>query len=41
MGRFANGRWTSAAAIVGATVVLALNVVLLLQTFGVPIPGLS
>jgi manganese transport protein len=41
MGRFANGRWTSAGAIVGATVVLALNVVLLLQTFGVPIPGLS
>jgi manganese transport protein len=41
MGPFANGRWTSAAAIVGATVVLALNVVLLLQTFGVPIPGLE
>jgi manganese transport protein len=41
MGEFANGRWISGAAIVGATVVLALNVVLLLQTFGVPIPGLS
>jgi manganese transport protein len=41
MGEFANGRWTSGAAIVGATVVLALNAVLLLQTFGVPIPGLD
>jgi manganese transport protein len=41
MGRFANGRLTTVAAIVGATVVLALNVVLLLQTFGVPIPGLD
>jgi manganese transport protein len=29
------------AAIIGATVVLMLNVVLLLQTFGVPIPGLG
>jgi manganese transport protein len=41
MGRFANGRWTSGAAIAGAAIVLALNVVLLLQTFGVPIPGLA
>jgi manganese transport protein len=41
MGAFANGRWTSAGAILGAAVVLTLNVVLLLQTFGVPIPGLS
>jgi manganese transport protein len=41
MGRFANGRWTGAAAIAGATAVLALNAVLLLQTFGVPIPGLA
>jgi manganese transport protein len=32
MGRFANGRLTSAAAIVGTTI---------LQTFGVTIPGLS
>ena len=40
MGEFVNGRWTSAAAIVGATLVLALNAVLLLQTFGVAIPGL-
>ena len=36
-----NGRWTSMAAIAGALVVLTLNVVLLLQTFGVPIPGLD
>ena len=41
MGRFANGRWTSGAAIAGAAIVLALNVVLLLQTSGVPIPGLA
>jgi manganese transport protein len=41
MGPFANGRWTSAAAIGGAAIVLALNAVLLLQTFGVPIPGLD
>jgi manganese transport protein len=41
MGRFANGRWASGAAIAGAAIVLALNVVLLLQTFGVPIPGLD
>jgi manganese transport protein len=41
MGHFANGRWTAGAAIAGATAVLALNTVLLLQTFGVPIPGLS
>jgi manganese transport protein len=41
MGRFANGRWTSGAAIVGTAVVLALNAVLLLETFGLPIPGLS
>jgi manganese transport protein len=40
MGAFANGRWTSAGAILGAAVALTLNVVLLLQTFGVAIPGL-
>ena len=40
MGRFVNRRWTSVAAIVGATIVLTPNVVLL-QTFGVPLPGLS
>ena len=41
MGRFANGRWTGAAAIAGATAVLVLNPVLLLQTFRMPIPGLA
>jgi manganese transport protein len=41
MGHFANSRLTHFAAIAGAAVVLSLNVVLILQTFGVPIPGLS
>jgi manganese transport protein len=40
MGEFANGRATDIAAIAGAAVVLLLNVVLLLQTLGVGIPGL-
>jgi len=40
MGEFVNSRLTQAAAVVGAVVILALNVVLVLQTFGVPIPGL-
>ena len=40
MGSFANSRLTSAVAIFGAAVVLVLNVVLLVQTFGLPIPGL-
>jgi len=41
MGGFANGRLTNAAAILGTAVVLALNLFLILQTFGVAIPGLS
>ena len=41
MGEFANGRLTDIAAIVGTVIILCLNAVLLLQTFGVPIPGLS
>ena len=41
MGQFANGRLTHAAAIIGTTIVLLLNVFLILQTFGVSIPGLS
>ncbi|SON54564.1 Divalent metal cation transporter MntH [Hartmannibacter diazotrophicus] len=41
MGDFANGRLTDVAAIVGAAVILCLNVVLLAQTFGIPIPGLG
>ncbi|MDP4034279.1 MAG: Nramp family divalent metal transporter [Pseudorhodobacter sp.] len=40
MGAFANGRLVRALAVVGAAVVLLLNFVLLLQTFGVVIPGL-
>ena len=41
MGEFANKRLTDVAAIIGAVVILCLNVVLLLQTFGVAIPGLA
>jgi len=41
MGDFANSRLTSAVAIAGAGIVLALNFVLLIQIFGVPVPGLS
>ncbi|MBR0552539.1 Nramp family divalent metal transporter [Stakelama marina] len=41
MGEFANRRLTDVAAIAGAMIVLSLNFVLLLQTFGVPIPGLA
>ncbi len=40
MGEFANSRLTDAAAIAGSVVILVLNAVLLLQIFGVPIPGL-
>lgn len=41
MGAYANGRLTRWLAIIGAMVVLMLNLMLLLQTFGVEIPGLS
>jgi manganese transport protein len=41
MGRFANGRLTAIAATIGTAVVLLLNAILILQTFGVPIPGLA
>ena len=41
MGAFANGRITNVAALSGTAVVLALNVFLILQTLGIPIPGLS
>jgi manganese transport protein len=41
MGRFANSRLTHAAAIAGTVIVLLLNAFLILQTFGVTIPGLS
>jgi len=40
MGEFANKRLTDIAAIVGTAVILLLNVILLLQTFGVDIAGL-
>jgi manganese transport protein len=41
MGEFADGRVTRIAAVVATVLVLSLNVVLILQTFGVPIPGLA
>jgi manganese transport protein len=41
MGAFANGRAINAAALLGTAVVLALNAFLILQTFGISIPGLT
>jgi manganese transport protein len=41
MGAFVNSRLTQAAAILGTTVILGLNLVLVLQTLGMPIPGLA
>jgi len=40
MGAFANSRATNVVAVVGTVIVLALNTFLILDTFGVPIPGL-
>jgi hypothetical protein len=40
MGPFVNSRVTAVATIVGTAIILALNIILLLQTFGVAIPGL-
>jgi manganese transport protein len=40
MGQFVNGKVTNVAAIIGTIIVLLLNVLLIAQTFGVPIPGL-
>jgi manganese transport protein len=40
MGAFASSRLTNVVASFAALVILVLNVVLLLQTFGVAIPGL-
>jgi manganese transport protein len=40
MGAFANSRLTNVAAVVGALLILTLNAVLLLQAFGVTVPGL-
>ena len=41
MGEFANSRLMDVAAITGAIVILTLNTILLLQIFGVPLPGLA
>jgi manganese transport protein len=41
MGPFRNNRVTRIAAVVGTTVVLVLNAVLIALSLGVPIPGLS
>jgi manganese transport protein len=41
MGPFANGRLTHLAGLIGTALVLLLNAFLVLQIFGVPIPGLS
>jgi len=41
MGSFVNGRVTRVAAIAGTAVVVLLNTILLLQTFGVPVPFLG
>ena len=40
MGAFVNSRLTNIAAVVGALLILTLNAILLLQSFGVNIPGL-
>jgi manganese transport protein len=41
MGPFANSWLTSAVAIVGTVVVLTLNMFLILDTFGIAVPGLN
>jgi manganese transport protein len=41
MGEFANSRFTQVAAVIGTAIVLALNIVLIAQAGGIPIPGLS
>lgn len=41
MGEFVNSRLTVVASIIGTVVIVALNIILLLQTFGVNIPGLE
>jgi len=41
MGSFANSRLTNVAALFGTAIVLVLNSILILQTLGVTIPGLS
>ena len=39
MGPFVNRPMTNLAAVVGTAVVVLLNVILIVQTFGIPIPG--
>jgi manganese transport protein len=41
MGKFANGLLTQIAAVLATALVLLLNAVLIVQTLGVPIPGLK
>ena len=41
MGDFANSRFTNVVAIIATVVVLGLNTFLILDTFGVPVPGLN
>jgi manganese transport protein len=41
MGRFVNARLTTNVAIAATVVVLALNLVLIANVFGVPVPGLA
>ena len=41
MGNFSNGLFTHVCAIAATIIVLALNCVLILATFGVPVPGLN
>jgi manganese transport protein len=41
MGSFANGSLTMAAATMATAIVLALNLLLVLQTAGVPLPGFA
>jgi manganese transport protein len=41
MGRFVNTRLTFFAALIGTVIVLLLNVFLILQTLGIPIPGFA
>jgi manganese transport protein len=40
MGQFANSRFTQIGALVGTAIVLLLNTFLIVQTIGIPIPGL-
>jgi hypothetical protein len=41
MGTYANGSLTMAAATVAAAIVLALNLLLVLQIAGLPLPGFA